>query len=256
MIKVRNNRTGGSLYHYAHFFCDCLFPEVLGGVYKYDTVIREKSIHQSLGNFSSIYEELMNSKNKELLPEEYQKVNIQTYHYKNKEEYLNKESFEKFRQYVFQRYKISPHEYNKKYPEILLVKRGGRIKLIDDEYLKTQNTNTSTGKERREINNIEEVEDYLRDLYGNRFKALYFETLSFSEQIKYFNNAKLIVCAHGAVMSNMFFCKPNTIVIEVTCNAEYPFFDDISRILNLKHLKCHQNNFESVKKIIDMNYIN
>jgi hypothetical protein len=70
MIKVINNRNEGSLFHYAHFLCDCLFPEIINDIFKYNEVIREKNIHQTIGNFSKIYEEVMMIKNKELLYEE------------------------------------------------------------------------------------------------------------------------------------------------------------------------------------------
>jgi hypothetical protein len=43
MIKVINKRTKrGSLFHYAHFLCDCLFPEIINDIYSYKKVVREK----------------------------------------------------------------------------------------------------------------------------------------------------------------------------------------------------------------------
>lgn len=42
MIKIKNNRVDGSLFHYAHFICDCLFPEIICDIFNYDEVIREK----------------------------------------------------------------------------------------------------------------------------------------------------------------------------------------------------------------------
>lgn len=42
MIKVINNRSEGSLFHYAHFICDCLFPEIMCDIFNYDEVIRLK----------------------------------------------------------------------------------------------------------------------------------------------------------------------------------------------------------------------
>lgn len=55
MIKVINSRDGGSLFHYAHFICDCLFPEIICDIFKYDEVIREKNIHQTIGNFTPFH---------------------------------------------------------------------------------------------------------------------------------------------------------------------------------------------------------
>ena len=53
MIKVVNERKDGSLYHYAHFICDCLFPEVVNELYKYKQIVRKKSLDQTIGNFSN-----------------------------------------------------------------------------------------------------------------------------------------------------------------------------------------------------------
>ena len=53
------------------------------------------------------------------------------------------------------------------------------------------------------------------------------------------------------IMSNMFFCKEGTKIIEVTCGHIWPFFDVISKILNLNHVKCCENNFDSIIKCIE-----
>ena len=54
MIKIKNIRKEGSLFHYAHFICDCLFPEIVCDIFKYSEVIREKTIEQTIGNFNKI----------------------------------------------------------------------------------------------------------------------------------------------------------------------------------------------------------
>lgn len=251
MIKLINKRTQGSLFHYAHFLCDCLFPEIINEVFKYNEVIREKSIHQTIGNFDKIYTNVMNIKNTELLNNSFTNLNIDTLTYKNKEEYSDKINFEKFRTYIFSRYNINNLLYNSAYPEVLLIKRGDPIKLIDDEYLSKQNYNRTTGKQRREIKQIFKLEVYLKNKYKNKFKSVYFEKTSFKQQILYFNNAKLIICAHGAVMSNMFFCKEKTSIIEVTCGSNWKFFNTLSEILNLNHIKCHNNDFKSIVNCIN-----
>ena len=250
MIKVKNNRHAGSMFHYAHFICDCLFPEIISDIFNYNEVIREKNLNQTIGNFDKIYTDVMRIKNTELLSHDFNNLNIDTICYKNKENYCDKIYFDKFRKFIFERYNINNLEYSD-YPEVILIKRNERINLIDDEYLKNLNKNLTTGKERREINNIIDIENFLKNKYKNKFKSLFFEGLRFEEQIKYFNNAKLIICAHGAVMSNMFFCKEGTKIIEVTCGCCYIFFDKISNILNLNHIKCHKNNFDDIIKCIE-----
>ena len=67
MIKIKNNRDEGSMFHYAHFICDCLFPEIISDIFNYNEIIREKNIHQTIGNFSKIYTDVMRIKNTELL---------------------------------------------------------------------------------------------------------------------------------------------------------------------------------------------
>ena len=256
MIKVVNKRkTGGSLFHYAHFLCDCLFPEIVCDIFNYKEVVREKNIDQTIGNFSIIYEEVMMIKNTELLSNEFNKLEVETNRYNFKEEYFDKKNVDKFRFFIFSRYKINNLEYETSYPEVLLIKRGSRVNLIDDEYLKKINNNTTTGKERREIKNIEYVEKMLDTIYQTKCKSLYFEDVPFEEQVKYFNNAKLIVCAHGAVMSNMFFCKEGTKIIEVVCGGKWIFFDEISKILKLKHVKCCKNELPEITNCINMNKI-
>lgn len=153
--------------------------------------------------------------------------------------------------FIFERYNINNLEYNNDYPEVILIKRNDRINLIDDENLSKINTKCYYWKKRREINNIIDIKNFLNKKYENKFKSLYFENLPFEEQIKYFNNAKLIICAHGAVMSNMFFCKEKTKIIKVTCGCSWRFFDIISNILNLNHIKCHENSFDSIIKYIN-----
>jgi hypothetical protein len=50
-LRVINNRDDGSLFHYAHFLCDCLFPKIVNNYYTFDAIIRPKIIFQTLGNF-------------------------------------------------------------------------------------------------------------------------------------------------------------------------------------------------------------
>ena len=251
MIKVKNKRNGGNLYHYAHFICDCLFTEIINDIYKYKIVIREKNLDQTIGNFDKFYNTIMRAENRELVKKEFNNLNINMISYKTKDYYCNKINFEKFINYIFSIYNIDKHKYNIHYPSVILVKRGGRKKLIDDSYLCKLNKNVSTGKERRKINNISKLETYLQNKYSDKFKSVYFENLSFEKQVRNFNNAKLIICAHGAVMSNMFFCKENTFILEVTCGKKWQFFDKISKILNLNHIKCHKNNYRNIVKHIE-----
>jgi hypothetical protein len=179
------------------------------------------------------------------LKEEFDQLATPPLIYKTKEEYSTLHHFNRFRDFIFDRYDI-PSSHPPNFPQILLIKRDDRIPLIDDPYLRSLNTNITTGKERREIDQIDRLSEHLERTHGPNFRAVYLERLSFEEQVRYFHGASFIICAHGAGMSNMFFCKSATTIFEVVCGREWEFFDVISTILSLNHIKCHTNDINVI----------
>ena len=63
-----------------------------------------------------------------------------------------------------------------------------------------------------QIQNDKEVFDFLKKKDFSKYKV---GKLSFFEQIYLFNNAKIIIGAHGAAFTNLAICKPHTNVIEI-----------------------------------------
>ena len=250
-MRVHNNH-GGSLYHYAHFLCDCLYPEVVYELYRQPRVYRVKSLSQTIGVFSTIYEEVMNNKSIELDQEEFDKlpdtlVTVQNLREENQYG-KNLQCMHVFRNYVFQRYTIDPEVYDTNYPSVVLIKRGSTALLTDKDLLAatTEKNVNRNGSKRREITDIHKVEEFLQ----SRATSYFLEEQSFEEQVKIFNNAKVIILAHGAAMSNMFFCKKGTVIIEVTCGRNWPFFDTLSKVFQLNHVKVTENTPEAVIKVI------
>ncbi len=250
IIKSFNKRDGGYLFHYAHFLCDCLFPEIINGFNNFDVVIREKKEKQTIGNFSKMYEEITNTKTIELNSSDFNKTKYTTLVPPRKEWLLKSTYINYFRNYIFSRYEINPLEYDNSFPKVLLVKRGTSPDLVDKSLLTVENKEhaLTSGKERREINDVDTLDLHLKEIFGDKFRSVYFENVSFKEQVKYFNNAKLIICAHGAVMSNMFFCKQSTTIVEVTCDKKWEFFDKLSNIISLRHIKINENNIDYIKR--------
>jgi capsular polysaccharide biosynthesis protein len=64
----------------------------------------------------------------------------------------------------------------------------------------------------RNVTNEEELIQVLND-FG--FTTLSLSGLSFEEQVRLFNSAKIIVSPHGAGLANLVFCQPGTKIIEV-----------------------------------------
>jgi hypothetical protein len=249
-IKIINNRSGGTLFHYAHFISDCLYPEVILEFYKKSEVYRLKTLDQTIGNFVNIYNDVLLNKSIELEQNEFDQLDIPI-RYTNKLYLSSKRHLDIFRDYIFTRYNISPKP---EYPKILLIKRADRIPLISDPYLNSINTNFQTGKERREIKDIEKLEELLFLKYSHQFKSIYLEHTDFSEQIKLFNNAKLIILSHGAALVNAMFCTPShTKLIEVDFKR-WLFFDTIFNNLQLTHIGC-SNNFSEIVDCININQI-
>lgn len=288
-IKIFTTREvrKGAVFHYTPFILHSLFPEVINETYKYDEVIRERNIDQTVGYFNTILEDVLGNKHTELSNIDYNSVDTTIINCEFYPNIRNRQNFDKFRNFIFSRYNINPIEYDKNYPEVLLIKRHDRVELLDSD-LKNQlpapnqeikkdsngtpfitamgdnlyndSINTpwlaTNGKERREIDNIDIVESYMQDKFGNKFRGIYLELISFEEQVKYFNNAKFIVCAHGGGQANQFFCKPATKIIEVTCNGKkYPIFDQISSIIGLDHVKCTENEYTKIINFIESNII-
>jgi capsular polysaccharide biosynthesis protein len=72
------------------------------------------------------------------------------------------------------------------------------------------------------------------------FEILKLEKLSFEEQVHIFKNAKIVVSAHGAGLTNLCFSSPNCIVIEIKPSKpgyayQNKVYENISKINNLNY---------------------
>lgn len=267
-IKIINKRDVGELYHYAHFICDCLFPEIINNVYLHKRVIRIHNIKQTIGIFNKIYENVMQSKNIELPIIKFNQHSASTISINGCNAFQNttKEEIEIFRNFIFNRFQINIQR-NINYPEVILIQRGNQPRLTQ-----LNSSFQKNGKERREINKMYQLKRYLNQRFSNRFKptknsirpadlnlqrfkTIELENMPFSQQIRYFKNAKLIIGIHGAAFANNLFCVPGTHIVEVTssdCPPIYPYiyFDNISNLCELNHYKCN-NNIECIIETIN-----
>ena len=68
------------------------------------------------------------------------------------------------------------------------------------------------------------------------FVPVVLETLSFAEQVSLFAQAKVIVAPHGGGLTNLLFCQPGTVVVELA-SPHYlrHYFWAISQPLKLRH---------------------
>lgn len=83
-----------------------------------------------------------------------------------------------------------------------------------------------------QIDNNTEVKEFLEK---NGFEILQFTSLSFSEQVKAFKNADIIIGGHGSAFANLAFCKPNAKLIELRQKDHPVSLNKISKINSVNH---------------------
>lgn len=249
MLKVINNRNNffnSYLFNYAHFICDCIFPEFVDGIGNRpeQKILRKKKPRQSIGKFNQMYEIIFDKKNIELEENKFINSNFPKVIISKKED-IESKFFYKFQIFIWNKFLNLNTEIL--FPEIILINRG-EFKLEFKN--KNKKINIKSGNIRREINQIDKLHKILNNKFKNKYKMLKLQNLTFKQQVNYFYNAKIIILAHGSAMSNMFFCKSGTKIIEVTDGKVWLFFDKISKILGMDHVKC-KNNIEFIIKNIN-----
>ena len=87
-----------------------------------------------------------------------------------------------------------------------------------------------------QIQNDNEVFNFLKEKGFSKYRV---GELSFFEQIYLFNNAKIIIGAHGSAFTNLAFCKPGAKIIEVR---------------SLIYKNYQQNNYKRISQVNNLNY--
>lgn len=90
-----------------------------------------------------------------------------------------------------------------------------------------------TDANHRQLLNQVDVLAYLRS-FG--FVSVDLESLTFSDQVALFAHAKVIIAPHGSGLTNIAFCRPETVVVElVSPHYIRHYYWVISRLLGLHH---------------------
>lgn len=96
----------------------------------------------------------------------------------------------------------------------------------------------------RHMTNEDEVFDLFEKI---GFKKYILSELSMIEQIKLFNEAKIIVATNGSSLTNQIFCKPNTTIIEIFLSRSDSTFYYASDILQLHHYCIKTRDFSEIE---------
>jgi hypothetical protein len=111
----------------------------------------------------------------------------------------------------------------------------------------------TTGSQRRAIKNFKELAATLKETFpplpgsaGPRVSVAYLENLSIHAQFRLFRSAKVIIAQHGAGLSNIFFIRNATGIIEIS-----PYTTE-NRVG--KYTTAYPNCFEYLAKSIGVAY--
>jgi len=107
-----------------------------------------------------------------------------------------------------------------------------------------RNDSLANTKGLRLITNENEVK---RTLINNGFKSVTLGNFHFSDQVKIFNNAEIIVGLHGAGFANLCFCRPGTKIVELKSNTAGKVIENlaITNGLIYKMISCEPIKFKT-----------
>lgn len=97
-------------------------------------------------------------------------------------------------------------------------------------------------KGRRKLINEEEIILILKQF---NFTIIEDKPRSVSEQMSIFNNSQIIIGPHGAAFTNILWCKPQTLLIELFPRGYHPpYFRYMAQILNLQYAAIFESDIQ------------
>ena len=123
-------------------------------------------------------------------------------------------------------------------------------KMILSSLEKTLNENFDIRSENKKVEGLEYSNHGWEEIKNLGFSIHRTGQMSFFEQIYLFNNAKIIVGAHGAAFTNLIFCKPKTKVIEIIPKSHPSTVNKkISKVKNLNYFRFLTKELKENEKI-------
>jgi hypothetical protein len=110
--------------------------------------------------------------------------------------------------------------------------------------------NDSLNTNLRKIENEDEIKNYLKK---KGFKFLQLSNLEFLDEIRIFNNAKIVIGLYGAGLSNVIYCKKNTSVIEIRPNGCGNLYKNLIKDCGLKYggIECKKSSYKKSDRNFD-----
>ena len=238
---------GGNVEHYYHFILDLVFPlSLLIERTPRDVIF----IFEEFGIFTerlhSLFPGRVETLKKQDIPADIEKVEM--FGLSPRRVRAEKGAIQNFSTHIYNRLGVDQTvEPNK----ILLIER-----LPPDPYFLKQAKEKGAGASRRSILNHRDLSAMLQSMVKAPFEFhnLHLEKISFSEQVEYFNQARVVIAQHGAALANCVWMRPNSIVIELSSRRSFDHFRLISEMkehnyyfykTKSKHTKIKLNHFQN-----------
>ena len=151
-------------------------------------------------------------------------------------------NLEQVRDYIFKTF-ATKLEVKSVEKNILIINRGQESDKA--------NPSDTYGAQRRSIPNLHDL--YLQINGQANVKYVELDSMELDSQIELFANSDCIIAQHGAALSNLIFCRPNTTIIEIVDSLIRPmFFQPLSERLKLNHILFDQEHPKAPINITDM----
>jgi hypothetical protein len=199
---------GGGLWHYGHFFYDCLMPMVqyfddnrLFGKIKTLQIVQHTS-NDNCGTFTHILEKMLRVKLVNIDESEPSTGVVFITGYLFNPDY-NPKIFRTMIRIAKQVFNIRPSNY-----EVVFITRGVAKLAYEGP--------NGAAKEGADLPYSEDIVNTLSEKYGSTFKNAILENMTIDEQISLFMSAKVVIGQDGAGMCNIvWMTQPNATIVEL-----------------------------------------
>jgi hypothetical protein len=235
----------GSTIHYYHFFYACLIPII---EYQINNKFTQINLIADCGPFHKILDDLPLNIKSIYSPIQYETQS-------NKQPYITLPSYDTFENLYFTNTSIKQfHPLLKtqiiQFFDKTLTKHSNlyktptaKIILIEratDKY--HQINGITSGSTRRSIKNHNELYNTLLTRYGNNIMNIKLEKQNIYYQYRIFKYVDIVIGQHGAALSNIFFMRSNTSVIEISppYNRNAKYFSNLIQYMNITYYNIKQ----------------
>ena len=164
----------------------------------------------------------------------------------NREDYWGDDNpmyYLNFQYFILTKYKIRQHIRTK---QILIIRRG-----IQKGCEKAKLHTLQTGADRRHLPDkfFQDISIYLAKTKQN-FQIVVLDNMSLLQQIELFYHSRLVIGIHGAGLSNIIFCQPETNVLELG-EVLVPCYVNLAKKMNLKYYTKNTKKFSECQNILE-----